>query len=217
MRETNFDSVAGVYDILGSCIFGDRFERLEHACVQALDPKADILVLGPGRGRILRQILEKENFKGSLVAFDTSSRMLDACESGLLHISEERKDKIELHHLSWEQAFPRHVDVIVLPFFADMFQEDKLQRLFKLCSHNLRMGGRLYLLDFFEPESGSKIERVVQRALLRSMYLFFRLSCSIEAKKLPPYEICWRNAGFRPIVLQSFDHGFMRLVELRCH
>lgn len=101
-------------------------------------------------------------------------------------------------------------DVLLTPYVLDVFPDEALQSHFlPPLLRALVPNARWLFTDFVQPQ------RLDHRLLLRSMYLFFRLSTGLPARRLPDYEAVFGWAGFRSVRWQCFAGGLIeaRLLE----
>ncbi|MBS1526966.1 MAG: methyltransferase type 12, partial [Bacteroidetes bacterium] len=88
-------------------------------------------------------------------------------------------------------------------FLFDNFTEQSLQKIFSHIHKSLKPGGTWLNTDFH------LTGKWWQRFLLRSMIVFFRITCHIEATKLPDMENCFVNEGYKIIVQKRFFGDFI--------
>jgi hypothetical protein len=72
-------------------------------------------------------------------------------------------------------------DVIITPFLFDNFLIDKIKLIFSKLDKTLQQSGLFLYADFVNDKSNKKIW---QQLLLKTMYLFFRLTTKIETQEL---------------------------------
>ena len=211
MEHGNFNWIAPYYDFLASCVFWNEIGNLEDSLLPHIKESSHVLVLGPGRGSLLRKICDRLNSKGFLSAVDSSERMIASCKRKL---EDSSSDRVNLICHDWSVAFPQEYDCIILPFFADMFVNEKLGTIFSHCRAGLSEQGKVLLLDFFPPKPRNSLRCWWQKSLIRLMYVFFRFTCGIQAKKLPDYLRMSQESGMEERLLLSSKLGFMRAYAL---
>ncbi len=94
-------------------------------------------------------------------------------------------------------------DVVITPFLFDNFVEENLQKIFDHIDKSLVTGGIWLNTDF------RLTGKWWQKVLLKSMLLFFRLICRIEAKQLPGIESCFEKNGYKITQQKSFFGDFI--------
>ena len=94
-------------------------------------------------------------------------------------------------------------DVIITPFLFDNFTEENLQKIFAHIHNSLKPGGLWLNTDFH------LTGKWWQKILLKSMLLFFRTVCGIEAKKLPDISGSFLKYGYTSIESKTFFGDFI--------
>jgi ubiquinone/menaquinone biosynthesis C-methylase UbiE len=94
-------------------------------------------------------------------------------------------------------------DVVITPFLFDNFTEETTGKVFNHL-HNLLIPGGLWLNADFQLTG-----KWWQKLLLRSMFLFFRMLCNIEASKLPDIDKQFESHGYEAIEEKTFFGDFI--------
>ena len=87
-------------------------------------------------------------------------------------------------------------DLIVTHFLLDCFAEETLAPLIRQLADAANSEARWLIADFCHPPRGWR--RLRARALIATMYLFFRVVAGIEARQLVDYRPLLRAQGFEP-------------------
>lgn len=199
MKLNGFDSIAGIYDGLAKLVFGQSIQRAQTHFLPNARNCTSILVLGGGTGWLLRHI-RKVNATAHIVYVDASSAMLNRARR-------QATTNIEFIH-GTEENIPvtARFDLIITPFYLDLFADDKLTDVVNRIKKAMMPGAYWLATDFVHSSTwwGSLLERV--------MYSFFRIICHIESTRLPAWEDIMRNSEFDMIDSASFYRGFIKAV-----
>lgn len=175
-----FDRLAQVYDVLAGFVFGKVWERIQRAPVAFLKGKREVLIVGGGTGKLLPHLEE-----GQQVTFVELS-------PGMILKAKQRATKaavtfVHADYLMWETSSV--YDVILFPFFLDVFREANLRKVITKAQKQLSVSGELHVIDF---QKGSWF----QRSLIQIMYGFFRLTANLEADRLLDFHSELLQSGF---------------------
>ncbi|MBL7848854.1 MAG: class I SAM-dependent methyltransferase [Cyclobacteriaceae bacterium] len=180
-----FDRIAAVYDGLARLVFGQRLTRAQEIYLSQILPRSRVLILGGGTGKII----------GALKRVQPDCRVIfiEASQAMLQRAKDRNKALagIEFIH-GTEQSIPPGAlyDVVITPFYLDMFPEDQLREVIKHVGLTLDIHGKWLVTDFYSPTT------IGQRWLERIMYLFFRVTTGISAKSLPDWKASLRDNGW---------------------
>jgi hypothetical protein len=104
-----------------------------------------------------------------------------------------------------------HCMLALAHFFLDCFTVAELEGLVARISARCRPGARWLASEFCLPETG--LRRAAAWALIRIMYLFFRITTGLKVKRLPDYAPVLAANGFR-IVRRCSEVGALLVSEL---
>ena len=102
-----------------------------------------------------------------------------------------------------EVKFTDAFDVVITPFLFDNFKETNLNTIFGSIDRILKPGGRWLNASF------QLTGKWWQQILLRSMFLFFRLVCNIEASQLPKIKDQFQSNNYITIINKTFFGDFI--------
>jgi len=173
-QRANFDSVAAFYDRMARLVFGNTLLQAQLHYLGRIPGNGNVLILGGGSGELLEQLLRIKP-TGRVCYIDSSASMIS--------LSRARVDsnvQIDFIH-GTEDSIPtdQQFDVIITNFYLDLFNDASLHRVIAKCKQHLKSSGLWLASDFVKPK------RLADRILLKAMYLFFRVTTSIEAEDLP--------------------------------
>jgi tRNA (cmo5U34)-methyltransferase len=174
-RLNAFDPIAGFYDALADTFFLGQIFKAQTHYLNRIKPGAKVLILGGGTGRILVPLFRQQP-SAKVWYVEASAEMLKRSRDQLTG----REEVVFIH--GTEAGLPdQRFDVIILPFFLDMFEEPDLSHLcFKLL-RNSKNGALWLVSDFLD-------SRWWHRSALFVMYRFFNLLCKVKPRRLPPWE-----------------------------
>ena len=198
--DAGFNAVAPFYDRLAKLVFGDQLEKAQLATLPFIPENASVLVVGGGSGWILMQLLQQNHCR-EIVYLDASEKMLRLTEKKLQQVK-PAQTKTELRLGTEKDLKPGETfDVIITNFLLDLFTEPRLQSLLTKLGKTLRPGGFWLVSDFRFIEVK---QAWWQKALLKSMYLFFKLTCRINAGQLPDWNKALHQHGLIKIKSELF-------------
>jgi ubiquinone/menaquinone biosynthesis C-methylase UbiE len=196
---SNYDNSAWFYDRLSRVIYGRALISSQVYLLPYIPAGSTILIAGGGTGWILEEIAKIHPSGLKITYIEISTKMMA--------LSQKRNtgnNKVTFINLPVEDVqFPHQFDVVITPFLFDNFTEQTLQKVFAHIHQNLKPGGIWLNTDFH------LTGKWWQQFLLRSMILFFRLICRIEATKLPEIEKCFEDKEYTIIDQKSFFGEFI--------
>jgi ubiquinone/menaquinone biosynthesis C-methylase UbiE len=196
---SNYNNSAWFYDALCRLVYGGAMVRAQVYLLQFIPPGSKILIVGGGTGWLLEELATIQDSGLEITYVEVAAKMMAK--------SQKRKtganrvvfvtDAIE------NLDFPNEFDVVITPFLFDNFSEQTLGNVFRHIKGMLKIDGLWLNCDF------QLTGKWWQAIMLKSMFLFFRLICRIEASKLPDINRQFSKHGFKAIEQQTFFGGFM--------
>jgi ubiquinone/menaquinone biosynthesis C-methylase UbiE len=185
----NFDRVAPYYRWLERLVFGDQLQQARIAFVRQIDPPRRALVVGEGNGRFLVALLHAHR-DVRVDCVEASARMIELAR---VQAGDERVQFIQADIL--ETSLPENsFDLVVTHFFLDCFAERSLRQVIEKLSRAATRDATWLIADFCEPPR--RWRRLRTRALIATMYAFFRAVSGIQARRLVDYAPYLRAEGF---------------------
>ena len=195
----NFNNAAWFYDRLSRLIYGRALVNAQVYLLQYVAANSNILVVGGGTGWILEEIAKLHPSGLNITYAEVSVNMMT--------LSKKRNignNNVVFINDAIEKVFmPAKFDTVITPFLFDNFTGQTMQMVFKHIHVLLKPGGHWLNADF--QFSG----KWWQKALLKSMFLFFKIVCKIEASELPDIEKCFKMYDYKPSAQQTFFGGFI--------
>jgi ubiquinone/menaquinone biosynthesis C-methylase UbiE len=203
--QPNFDPVARPYRGLEYLTLGRALERCRFHYLPDLVRQRHALVLGDGDGRFLARLL-RQNLQLHADAVDTSAAMLRLLRrhcAATASNTDARLKTCQTDALNFSAALPEgeRYDLVVTHFFLDCLTQADLEALIARVTPVL-VPEALWLVSDFRIPTGAM--RLPARALVRSLYLAFRILTGLRTTQLPDHATPLTEAGFRRI---SFRHS----------
>jgi ubiquinone/menaquinone biosynthesis C-methylase UbiE len=204
--QRGFDRLAPWYDGLTRLLFGRTLHRSQTGMLDRVEPKQRILLVGGGTGRLLAALCHR--FPGVPVdAVDISQQMLQRSRHRLPAAAVENVCFIHFDICQW--APPERYDLIVTPYLLDCLADSTNVAICSRLSRALDEGGHWLLCDFDVPPPSLPMH-VPARFLIAGLYLFFRLTCSLAARRLPDFERAFAAASLQKISERRYWGGLMK-------
>lgn len=204
--QPNFDRIARPYRWLEYLTLGRTLERCRLHFLPQLAHTRRALILGDGDGRFLAHLLAR-NPSLHADAVDLSPAML--------HLLRQRSHAAipnaaaRLHtHTADALTFKPHglYDLVVTHFFLDCLTQPQLDQLTTRLLPHLAPGA-LWLVSDFRIPSG--LLKLPARALIRLLYLAFRLLTGLRTTRLPDHASTLRQAGLSPLAQHRSLSGIL--------
>jgi tRNA (cmo5U34)-methyltransferase len=175
--KNNFDTVAWCYDFLSSIVFGNKIKQSQLILLDQVKNDDRVLIIGGGTGWIINELLKLKRVK-TIDYIEASKSMLEKAKS----IRPIYTDVIInfIHGDENSSKDDEQYDAIIACYFFDQFQLIRLEFIISKLVRALKPNGKLLVADFnLSPSSPVK-----HKAVVKIMYLFFYLTCRLEAKRL---------------------------------
>ena len=196
-----FNALAPYYDFMAKIIFGKSIVRAQTSFLNDVPIGGCVLILGGGSGKILPE-LHTINPTCRIWYIEASSSMLNLARENAKDFS---FDEINFIHGTHNEV-PTGVkfDTVITNFFLDLFSDNTLSTVLGKIHSILSPNGNLLVTDFADQG------KFWQHILLKIMYRFFRITCGIEAEKLPLWQVQFNRIGFREIKSEYFFRSFIK-------
>lgn len=165
-RLAPYDRVAGMYDLLAYFYSGGGIRRAKLVHLEQLSSGQSLLYAGAGTGA---ECVAAARQGHKVTAVDLSPAMLQRCAE----LAESAAVEINLIEADVGQLSVRY-DVVVAPFFLNVFAPAGVDSMLAKLAKLLRPGGQLVVVDFKAPSS-SFLFRQVQKLYYSAPLLFFWL------------------------------------------
>jgi ubiquinone/menaquinone biosynthesis C-methylase UbiE len=196
---SNYNNAAWFYDRLSRVVYGHALVKAQTHFLHLIPANAKVLIAGGGTGWILEEIIKQHPTGLDITYVELAEKMMA--------ISKKRNtcvNSITYLNLPVEEAnLQPNFDVIITPFLLDSLSPVNFDKVFSSL-HNLLKSGGLWLNTDFQLTG-----KLWQPALLKSMYLFFRMIGCVENVALPVIRQAFIKAGYAVIDEQSFFGEFI--------
>jgi ubiquinone/menaquinone biosynthesis C-methylase UbiE len=173
----NYNSIAGSYDTLSRIVFQRSIIKAQQYLIEFITDNNKVLLIGGGTGWILEEISKMKRQNISVVYVEKSSKMIELSKK-----RNYKNIKVDFIQAAIETyKTDERFDVIITPFLFDNFIEKRIQYVFKKLDELLKQKGFWLYADFVNDKTNKK---AWQQYLLKTMYLFFRLTAKIETQEL---------------------------------
>jgi ubiquinone/menaquinone biosynthesis C-methylase UbiE len=192
-----FDRLSWIYDFLVKIIFGSSIRDAQINLIQNVQTKKGWLIIGGGTGWILEDIF-KYHPEAQVTYLEASQGMIDKAKS--------RKIDSNVNYIlgSVDQIPSDHqFDIVVTNFFWDMFLTQSAIDIKNKIDEHLNIHAQWLVVDF------KNADIWWQRALMKIMYWFFRITCGIEARSLPDFEELFVNEKKNQVYRATFYQGMI--------
>jgi len=181
---TNYNRIAGIYDLLGRIVLGNKLELANRAFLNKIIVDSKVLVVGGGNGNIIKYLNEL-GYHITVDYVEPSPKMIYlARKQRGEHLS------VKYFNVSIEEFRELEYDFIIANFFFDQFNPLRSKKILSSLRTMLAEKGLLILNDFnYSANMGDKV-------LMSFMIYFFKLSAGIEVNKLPEYSQILNDSGF---------------------
>ncbi|MCF0064861.1 class I SAM-dependent methyltransferase [Dyadobacter chenwenxiniae] len=199
----NYDRTAGFYDKLSKLVFGDALMEAQRSVLHFIPEDAKILIAGGGTGAVLEEIARVRAQGVSITYVEISKKMIGVASKRSVGGNNVQFVNVAIESFKTDERF----DVIITSFLFDNFRQDKAEAVFYALDNLLNPTGMWLFTDFNVEQNPN---RIWQKWLLKSMYLFFKILSNVEANELPEMEMLLSNAGYKTIFKRLFYRNFVK-------
>ncbi|WP_295801858.1 class I SAM-dependent methyltransferase [Mucilaginibacter sp.] len=196
---SNYNNSAWFYDGLSRLVYGRALINAQVYLLQFVPANSSVLIVGGGTGWILEELTKIHPSGLSLTYVEIAADMMARSmrrNTGLNSVA-------FINNAIENVAINEEFDVVITPFLFDNFTEATAQKVFNYI-HQLLKPGAIWLNADFQLTG-----KWWQSVLLKSMFLFFRMLCKIEASQLPDVERLFILGGFKVLEGNCFYGDFV--------
>ncbi len=181
-----FDVVAPFYDKLAFLFFGNTLKKAQTTFLSCIPKQANVLIIGGGTGWIATKVMEVANPQ-SICYLEVSAKMLTLAQAHWHKYFPHKSSHISFICQSENYLLDRELyfDVIITPFVLDIYKGEELEHMCQLLYTKLVKDGYWLFTDF---HLAGFPQNIWAYPLIRSMYIFFQLTCGIRPSTLPDFE-----------------------------
>jgi len=195
----SFNNSAWFYDRLSRLVYGNALVSAQLYLLSFIEPGSRVLIVGGGTGWILEE-LTKTHSSGLYITYVEVA-------PAMMALSKKRdiggNTVIYVQNAIEQVNLAPGFDAVITPFLFDNFTEQTLRIVFTHIHALLKPQGLWLNADF------QLTGRWWQRFLLKSMFVFFRLICGIEASKLPEIKSCFTTDNYTMVDEKTFFNNFI--------
>ncbi|HYJ65914.1 MAG TPA: methyltransferase domain-containing protein [Parafilimonas sp.] len=200
----NYNSIANIYDVLSRIVFGKSIMKAQIFLLKYIPENSRVLIVGGGTGWILSE-LSKMYEKGIEITYvEKSAKMIALSKQKNI-----QHNSVEFINAGIEE-FPtgKKFDIIFTAFLFDNFLPEKIEFVFSKLNQLLKPNGLWLYADFMNDKMNSKWW---QKFLLKTMYLFFKITCNIETQQLINMN-SYFSGDYNKLSEKYFYSGFIKSV-----
>lgn len=203
----NFDRIAPHYRWLELLCAGPLLQHCRTAFLGELPSPRHALIVGEGNGRFLVDFL-RAHPEAQVTCVEASAAMLRLARARLAASGLDSRSVEFLHAdiLTWVPP-PCRFDLLVTHFFLDCFRSDQLAAIIARLAAAAASEARWLVADFREPAAGLAKWRA--RAVIQSLYFFFRRAARLSATHLTPPDALLARHGFVLRERRTWDWGLL--------
>lgn len=195
----SYNNSAWFYDSLSRLVYGRALINAQVYLLQFIPADTSVLIVGGGTGWILEELARLHPSGLKITYVEVAADMMARSRQ-----RNTGQNKVTFINNAVENVNPEiDFDVIITPFLFDNFTTETTDKVFRHLHQLLKPEGTWLNCDF------QLTGKWWQAVLLKSMFLFFRLICGIEASKLPDVQSRFRTNKYRLIDERAFYRDFV--------
>lgn len=201
-----FNRLAFIYDFVVWLVFGNRMITLKKNFLAGLPKAESALIVGGGTGKILELALDC-NLATHVVYAELSEAMMAKTKQRLY---DEHRSRVTFCDDYSSQLSAKKYDYIILPFVLDCYRNRDIKPMIEQFSLALKTEGNIVVFDFnLNTEDGFK-HRPWKVGFIKLLYIFFRFTTSIPARRLPSFGRLFNESGYYKARTASISKGWIQ-------
>jgi ubiquinone/menaquinone biosynthesis C-methylase UbiE len=197
MASPNYDNAAWFYDRLSRMIYGKALIDAQVYFLRRIPANSKVLIVGGGTGVILEELTRFFPSGLKITYVEISAKMMAKSKARFIGNNQVNYINKAVQDAELSDTF----DVIITAFLFDNFKGETLQKVFKAIDRCLKPDGLWLNTDF------QLTGKWWQNALLKTMLLFFKTLCNVEASTLPDIDRLFKN--YQPVEGKTFFGDFI--------
>jgi ubiquinone/menaquinone biosynthesis C-methylase UbiE len=190
----NYNNSAWFYDRLSRVVYGRALVNAQVYLLQYVPPDAMVLIAGGGTGWILEELTKIHPSSLQITYVEVAEDMMRLSKKRETGTNKVVFINEAIENVNTDKKF----DVVITPFLFDNFTEQTTQKVFSHINQLLKRNGTWLNVDF------QLTGKWWQNILLKSMFLFFKVFCRIEASELPNIEKQFDGHGYKVVAEKCF-------------
>jgi ubiquinone/menaquinone biosynthesis C-methylase UbiE len=195
----NYNNSAWFYDRLSRVVYGKALVNAQVYLLKHVSANSSILIVGGGTGWILEELSKIHPSDLNITYVEIAAHMMALSQKR----NTDSNNVTFINDAIENVALPPNFDVVITPFLFDNFTEQTFKKVFAHIAQLLKNDGLWLNTDF------QLTGKWWQGVLLKSMFLFFKVICGIEASKLPAIARCFDDGGYKVIDRKNFFSDFI--------
>jgi ubiquinone/menaquinone biosynthesis C-methylase UbiE len=195
----NYNNSAWFYDRLSRVVYGKALVNAQVYLLKHVSANSSILIVGGGTGWILEELSKIHPSGLNITYVEIAAHMMALSQKR----NTDSNNVTFINDAIENVALPPNFDVVITPFLFDNFTEQTFKKVFAHIAQLLKNDGLWLNTDF------QLTGKWWQGVLLKSMFLFFKVICGIEASKLPAIARCFDDGGYKVIDRKNFFSDFI--------
>jgi len=193
----NYNNSAWFYDRLSRVVYGKALVNAQVYLLKYVPANSKVLIVGGGTGWILEELSKIYSSGLDITYVEIAEHMMA--------LSQKRNTAGNtvtfINNAVENVVLSTDFDIVITPF--DNFTEQTLGKVFTHIQSLLKKDGLWLNTDF------QLTGKWWQQVLLKTMFLFFKILCGIEASKLPAIEKRFAEAGYQVVDRKTFFGDFI--------
>jgi len=195
----NYNNSAWFYDVLARLVYGKVLVNAQVYLLKHIPANAKVLIVGGGTGWILEELTKIHPTELKITYVEIAPNMMALSQKRNIGNNQVIFINDAIENVDLLSDF----DIALTPFLLDNFTDQNLTTIFNSIAHLLKPGA-LWLNTSFQLTG-----KWWQALMLKTMFIFFKLTCGIEASKLPAIDKCFEEGNFKLVEQQSFFGDFI--------
>ncbi|WP_158995520.1 class I SAM-dependent methyltransferase [Mucilaginibacter sp. L196] len=195
----NYNNSAWFYDSLARLVYGKALINAQVYLLKHIPKNAKVLIVGGGTGWILEELTRIHPSGLQITYVEIAPNMMALSRKRNIGSNQVTFVNDDIENID----LPADFDIALTPFLLDNFTDENLIKVFNSITVLLKPHA-LWLNASFQLTG-----KWWQRVLLKSMFIFFKVTCGIEASKLPGIDKCFEEKHFKVVEQQNFFEEFI--------
>jgi ubiquinone/menaquinone biosynthesis C-methylase UbiE len=195
----NYNNAAWFYDRLSRLVYGKALVDAQVYLLQYVPSNSNLLIVGGGTGWILDELARIHPSGLKITYVEVSEKMTALSRQRNLG----QNEAVFINDAVENVLLPADFDVIITPFLFDNFTQGSLNKVFTHINGLIKPGGLWLNTDF------QLTGKWWQNVLLKTMFVFFKIFCGIEASSLPEIDYLFQENNHSTIAQKTFFGDFV--------
>jgi ubiquinone/menaquinone biosynthesis C-methylase UbiE len=195
----NYNNSAWFYDSLARLVYGKALVNAQIYLLKHIPESAKVLIVGGGTGWILDELTRIHPSDLQITYVEIAPNMMALSKKRNIGNNQVTFVNDDIENID----LPADFDIALTPFLLDNFTDENLIKVFNSIMVLLKPHA-LWLNASFQLTG-----KWWQWVLLKSMFIFFKVTCRIEASKLPGIDKCFEEKHFKVVEQQNFFGEFI--------